>query len=328
MTDGVTVFSRSPGFRQRWPAEPLLCRKPPCEGMYDCKTYAGSAATLNNALLRDLTPLPARAARLAPPAYLAQPATAPRRTQTLRLEISRFRPSYRYLSCTMKESRYSRPTAGTSTWLNDATNPGRALPMEASNKPVRYNGDDSGSKTLKVVVALMVLAVIGGVVAWVLVDRSGNGSATAPTPTTTTSLTSKIGPLVAKADVLSALAANVDHTVYWAGPIAGQRYEFLEAADGSVYIRYLPKGVAVGDKRANWLVVATYPFAKAHEALQNVAKGKGITIPGGGIAVVTEGRPQSIHFAFPGVAYQGEIYDPSAKKALAVATSGDIKPVP
>jgi hypothetical protein len=94
-----------------------------------------------------------------------------------------------------------------------------------------------------------------------------------------------------------------------------------------VYVRYLPKGVEAGDRRSNFLIIATYSFPDAYSALKKVANGNEIKIPGGGIALVAEGHPKSVHFAFPGVAYQGEVYDPSPKRSLEVATSGTVRPV-
>ena len=135
------------------------------------------------------------------------------------------------------------------------------------------------------------------------------------------------GPVIASPHTLSALTANAGHVVYWAGPV-GKRMEFRKTTNDLVYVRYLPKGIAVGDKRLAYLIVATYPFVDAFNGLKKAANGKEVAMPGGGIAVVDERQPRSVHFAFPGVSYQGEIYDPSPTKALEVATSGDIQPVP
>ena len=85
----------------------------------------------------------------------------------------------------------------------------------------------------------------------------------------------------------------------------------------------------MGDRRANWRVVATYPFPNAFAALQKLAKGSAVEMPGGGIALVDTKHPESIHFAFPGAASPGEIYDPSPAKApTCLATSGEIEANP
>jgi hypothetical protein len=214
--------------------------------------------------------------------------------------------------------------------------------MDSSPQPVNYNiGPRSGKhKTLIRIGEVIALALVAGFVAWIVIDHLGNDSATTTTPATTTPaattpsttgptvVASSVGPVAVGADELSPLVANVGHPVYWAGPIAGKAYEFTQTTAGNVYIRYLPQGVAAGNKRVAFLIIVTYPLPNAYDALKNVAKGSEVEIPGGGIAVVSPGYPQSVHFAFPGVSYQGEVFDPSPAKALAVATSGDIQQVP
>ena len=192
--------------------------------------------------------------------------------------------------------------------------------MDTGEQPMVNDSGQSGAgnrKTLMILGAVIAVVVAAGLVAWVVIDRSGNDSAT-----------SRVGPVTVSQNALSALVADVGHPVYWAGPIAGQTVEFTNTTTGRVYVRYLPAGVEAGDKRADFLTVATYPFPDAYGALQKVGKGAAVNIPGGGIAVVAAGHPQSVHFAFPKVGYQGEVYDPSPEKALAVATSGTIQPVP
>lgn len=126
---------------------------------------------------------------------------------------------------------------------------------------------------------------------------------------------------------LSSIAKALGHPVYWAGPKGTTVHELTLTSSGRAYVRYLPKGSKAGDPR-RFLIIATYPFPKAYNALKRVSAGKEITIPGGGIALVDVNYPQSVHFAFPGVDYQGEVYAPSPKQSLRVATSGDIQPVP
>ena len=196
--------------------------------------------------------------------------------------------------------------------------------MEAGNPPIRYGSEESsGKKTLKVIVALVVLAAIGAAVAWVLVGRwtTDHGRDLDPDG-------DGVGPVVVSNATLSALAANTGHPVYWAGAIAGRKPEFTKTTISRVYVRYLPAGVKAGDPRTDYLIVATYPFPGAYAALKKASDGRAITIPGGGIAVVSRVDPRSVNFAYPNAAFQGEIYDPSAAKALATAKSGDIQPIP
>ncbi len=98
-------------------------------------------------------------------------------------------------------------------------------------------------------------------------------------------------------------------------------------SDGKVYVRYLPPGVEAGDRRADFLIIVTYPFKGAFDSLKAVADDRGQSVPGGGLALVHDGYPQSVHLAYPGVNYQIEVYDPSPRRSLAVALSGDVRPV-
>src|ERR1044072_9011590 len=99
-------------------------------------------------------------------------------------------------------------------------------------------------------------------------------------------------------------------------------YELRRTTGNDIFIRYLPPRVAAGAKGAGDLTVATYPFNDALGALQKVSNGKGIPIAGGGLALVDESYPNSVHLAYPGVDYQVEVYDPSPAHAREVATSG------
>jgi hypothetical protein len=175
--------------------------------------------------------------------------------------------------------------------------------------------------------AVVALAVAAGLIAWAVLGRSDDDNNATTTPTTTTASTvASTGPVGLSARGLRTLARNVKEPIYWAGPKAGRMYELTRTRNGSVYIRYLPRDVEPGEK-ADLLIVATYPFSNAYNALKQVAKGQEITLPGGGIALVDQNYPKSIHLAYPGVNYQVEVYDPSPQNALAVASSGDVAPV-
>jgi hypothetical protein len=138
---------------------------------------------------------------------------------------------------------------------------------------------------------------------------------------------SPTGPRAATVAGLERLAGTIGHPIYWAGPRKGYTYELTRRSDGTVFVRYLPAGVRLGDPRGDFLIIATYPFPNALAALRRVANGKGIELPGGGLALVHEGYEKSVHLAYPGVDYQVEVYDPSPRIARRVAVSGQVKPV-
>jgi hypothetical protein len=169
-----------------------------------------------------------------------------------------------------------------------------------------------------VVAAAAAVVAVGALIGW-LVHSSSNGS-TSPSVV-------PVRPVGLSANGLRTLAAAVGQPIYWAGVRQHYLYELTRTHDGKVYVRYLPPGAKVGAKGARFLIVATYPFAEAFQALKNVSHGQETALPGGGIALVDTTYPKSVHLAFPGVDYEIEVYDPSPARARAVAVSGDVRPV-
>jgi hypothetical protein len=175
------------------------------------------------------------------------------------------------------------------------------------------------------------LAAAAGLAAWFVVDSRESGSsprATTPVSTAPTTTTVKaIGPVGLSAKGLRTLITSAGAPVYWAGPETGKLYELTRTSAGKVFVRYLPTGVKVGTKQSTYLIVATYPFRKPYQALEQLQGGKKIVIPGGGVAVVDQAHPESVHVAFPGVDVQVEVYDPSPARSLQLARSGAVKPI-
>jgi hypothetical protein len=158
------------------------------------------------------------------------------------------------------------------------------------------------------------------VIVWLIVKDDDNGkksSQSAPPAT------------AASADELRNLEGSVGHTVYWAGRRPGFTYELTQVG-GNVYIRYLPSGTAIGDPRPNFLTVGSYPTRKAYSILQRQGRRRGNTtdkLEGGGIAVSSESRPQSVYLAYPDSDVQVEVYDPSASRARRLVLSGRVTPI-
>jgi hypothetical protein len=166
--------------------------------------------------------------------------------------------------------------------------------------------------------AFIAVTLASGIITWVVVRHSSSSSPSAPVAT-------PIAPVALSASGLQTLARTVGQPIYWAGPRRNYLYELKRTSDNKVFIRYLPPGVDAGVSSSNYMIVATYPFIGAFAALKRVAGGRGIQLPGGGLAVVDEKHPTSIHLAFPSIPYQVEVYDPSPVRALAVASSGAIQ---
>jgi hypothetical protein len=137
-------------------------------------------------------------------------------------------------------------------------------------------------------------------------------------------------PDAASVAELKALAGSVGHAVYWAGERPSATYELTRTNGGDIYIRYLPAGVSVGDRRPNFLTVGTYPKANAFRTVRKAATKKGEivrTLADGGLAVASPRRPESVYFAYPGSNLLVEVYDPSSQRALRAVVSGQVKPL-
>lgn len=170
--------------------------------------------------------------------------------------------------------------------------------------------------------ALIVAAAIGaGLVVWLLFKSDGNGSS-APT---------RAPAAAASVTQLRALPQQVGHDVFWAGRKTGFTYELTQTSKGNIFVRYLPAGVEPNDQRPNFLTVGTYPRRGAFGVLQKVSKKPGSSVrnlAGGGIAVYGQSKPNSVYVAYPGKDLEIEIYAPSPSRALRLATSGQIRPLP
>jgi hypothetical protein len=175
--------------------------------------------------------------------------------------------------------------------------------------------------------AIVALAVALGVVIWIAArDDGGSSSPSPPAPATAP----QPEPEARSVDELRALAASVGHPVYWTGPRQGFTYEVTHTADGRIYVRYLPEGVEVGDRRPSFTTVGTYPVADAFQATQRVSRQRGATsrrLQDGTIVVRGSARATSVYLAAPGSDFQVEVYDPSPQRAFQVATSGQVVPV-
>jgi hypothetical protein len=129
---------------------------------------------------------------------------------------------------------------------------------------------------------------------------------------------------------LKALPASVGHDVYWAGPRPGYRYELTKTNDGKLYIRYLPAGVQLNDKRPEFLTVGTYLYPHAFNIVKAYSRGAAAfkaKLPGGGLAYARKDIPRSVYFAYPGSDYLQEVYDRSPKRARGLVTRGQVRPI-
>jgi hypothetical protein len=216
-------------------------------------------------------------------------------------------------------------------WVEEKTgsSPGLLLPifteeivMTESGSPGKRRSSRFGRIRLGAVAAV---AIAAGLLVWLLVIRGDGNAPSQPQTTTVTSAqpgsAAPAKPVAATAAGLQSVARALKHPLYWAGPRAGYTYELTQTANGLVYIRYLPPGVAVGSSDT-YLTIGTYPDSAAFQKLENAHTVAGSTVrrlPGGGLAVSYKIRPTSIYVAWPTSKYLVEVYDPSPAHAFALA---------
>ena len=91
-------------------------------------------------------------------------------------------------------------------------------------------------------------------------------------------------------------------------------------------MRYLPKGVAAGDPRPNFLVVGTYSRAGSFGALKRAANRNGsVELPNKGLMVEST-KPQSVYIGYPGAKYQIEVFSPDSDLARQTRSQGNDRP--
>jgi hypothetical protein len=118
--------------------------------------------------------------------------------------------------------------------------------------------------------------------------------------------------------------------MYWVGPLPSFVYELTASSDGRIFLVYLPAH-SKPIPGAPYLSVGTYPLADAFAATQRTAGKKGFVQvkAGNGVAAVyLRTRPTNIYLAFPGVAYQVELFDRSPAVARALVVHHLVVPVP
>jgi hypothetical protein len=177
--------------------------------------------------------------------------------------------------------------------------------------------------------AVVALALAAGFVVWLIVRGDDDDSSGGPTTTQTTTV-AEIGPAEKTQAELRSLSSEAGHPIYWVGPQSGRRYELTRTSDGRIFVRYLTPGAEIGDPRAKYTIVGTYPVPGALEVLKKLSKQKGeksVSAPGGGLAVYSIDAPTNVYVAYPGSDVQIEVFDPSAKRALHLVTSGRVAPV-
>jgi hypothetical protein len=166
--------------------------------------------------------------------------------------------------------------------------------------------------------AVVALAVIAGIVVWLVVQSGGDN------PSTKTNAV-RISP-----GGLRNLAASLQQPIYWVGPKSNVTYELIRPANGRILVGYLPPGFEVGTFKPH-LIIGTYSMPNAYTVTQQAASRRG-TVPikvvgSRAIAFYNAAYPTSAFIAYPGSSYQIEVYDPSPRRARGLVGSGKVSPI-
>jgi hypothetical protein len=171
-------------------------------------------------------------------------------------------------------------------------------------------------------IGLIVVLAAVGLGAWWLLARAAHQ---APVATTQPGQ----GAVAVSGSGLSTLA-SLGRPIYWAGARPQDTYELTQASDGRVYLRYLPAGTAVGSPRI-FLTIGTYPVVDAYQVTRHIALQPGsvrVPAPGGAVAFYRQQLPTNVYLAYPGSAYQVEVFDPSSEETRHLVSSGEVGRVP
>ncbi len=174
-------------------------------------------------------------------------------------------------------------------------------------------------------------AIVAAVIVLFLVLRGGDDDPGRPVSGSTGASAARVRPVAVTSQRLAALAGQRTSPIYWAGTARGRTYELTETPDGSVYLRYLERGVRVGDPRPNYLTVGTYPQPDALATVTKASKRQGAQVErleDDGLAVANRARPNSWYLAYPGSEELVEVFSPKAERARDLVEAGRVVPVP
>ncbi len=137
-------------------------------------------------------------------------------------------------------------------------------------------------------------------------------------------------PALLTAEVLAAVAADSGHDVYGVAAPAGTRPEITRGSNGEVWVRYLNGTAKIGDKRADYLTIGTYPRSDALAAAKAAASGdqqRSAELADGGVMLWSIERPESVYAASPGSDLLVEVYSPDPARARALVSGGAVAPL-
>lgn len=116
---------------------------------------------------------------------------------------------------------------------------------------------------------------------------------------------------------------NAKHlTVYWTGPVAGNKYSLFVPKTGVAIVRYLPNGAGLTNSSATFRLVATYVQKNAFSITQKAGAtvgNLGFTNIDGNSVFYVKTRPTNVYVGLKGKDVQIEIFDPGQDQAVALS---------
>ena len=137
-------------------------------------------------------------------------------------------------------------------------------------------------------------------------------------------------PALLTGTTLKAATTAAGHAVYGIAAPAGTRPEITRSSTGEVWVRYLTGDAKVGDARADYLTIGTYPRTDALAAAKAAAEGdhqRSTELPDGGVMLWSIERPESVYAASPGSNLLVEVYSPDPERARALISGGAVAPL-
>jgi hypothetical protein len=176
---------------------------------------------------------------------------------------------------------------------------------------------------------IVALAVAAGIAVWVYVSRGDHSETTTPTvPAQQQAARNSVTR--ARPRTLATLSRVLGQPIYWVGPERRKKLELTQTPSKRVYIRYLPLKVPIGDRSGGYLIIGTYRVKNAYRAIRRASREFGahlLRLRGGMLGVYNDNSPTNVYFAAPHSNFQVEVYDPNAKRALALVRSGRVRPI-
>lgn len=190
-------------------------------------------------------------------------------------------------------------------------------PEETKEITATSKGKKSGAR----VIALIVVVIIG-VGGYFFVSR---------THTSASDLEKMQGKVALSEQQLHDVVVNNHLTVYWAGPIAGDKYTLVATNLATIFVKYLPGGVGINDTTTPFRTIGTYVQKSAYAVAQytgTTAGNIGMADGNGNAIFYSSARDTNIYVGIKGKDIQVEVYDPVAGQALGlVLTANQIRQI-